>query len=856
MSLRSPPGTNPRRYVLPTTLMLILACCNHPPDAPSERQPDRPVRAHTSSADRSPFIGDDTTSARAPVEDAILPASTSSLAPPRAAAPLAESGASTAPVRQMPATRRSGDPYPALEAPSVESPHYVDLRVNGRRLDTIVPVRNRDGIQLREEDLLAAGVRFPATAPSDSGWVALSSLPGASVTYDPTTLVVDLHVPPDWLPAQRFGRLQPDGYAVEATPGAVLNYDAYYRASGGNGDIASVWLEQRVFGRFGVLSNTGAWRSSWGGTGTAKHVRYDSTWWLDRHDRLSTWMLGDVINGGHTWTRPVRIGGFRFARDFALRPDLITYPLPELSGQAALPTTVDLLINGKLAASRDVEPGPYTFAEIPFVSGAGEAALIATDAAGRQTITTAPFYVSSELLKPGLLDYDVSAGALREAYGLRSFAYGEWAGSGSLRYGIRDDLTLESHVELANGLTALGVGGAVKAGLAGVLQAGAMRSSHRNERGWQYSLGYRYASPRFVLAYQQMRRSGEFMSLASLGDKPVGPDRFRHLSLSVPAGLSGRIGISFFDASAPQGQQTRLVNLGYSRPWRSAATLHVAAVRDLERSTMTASVQFVATFGGRGTMRMGATARDSAAVHSVDFVRRSSPSGGLGWNASYGLGADERSYRQAGMSYGGRFARIDAGIHRASGLDTSWAGASGSVVAMGGQILPTRRIGDAFVVVTTDGVPDVPVRYENQAVGRTDRNGRLIVPWSSPNYAAKYEVDPLDLPPDVHIDEVDRRLAVRRGTGALLRFPIRRATSATLAILDESGQPLPLGSVAVQAVTGRRAYVGHDGIAYFEDLPPGSRLEIIRPDGAECHAELELEADSWTSGRTVPVVCR
>ena len=81
------------------------------------------------------------------------------------------------------------------------------------------------------------------------------------------------------------------------------------------------------------------------------------------------------------------------------------------------------------------------------------------------------------------------------------------------------------------------------------------------------------------------------------------------------------------------------------------------------------------------------------------------------------------------------------------------------------QISAANRIDDAFVVVSTGGYADIPVRYENQEVGRTDRNGHLLVPYGSGYYRGKYEIDPMNLPPDILAAEVEQRVAVRRGSG-------------------------------------------------------------------------------------------
>ncbi|WP_353462585.1 fimbria/pilus outer membrane usher protein, partial [Pseudomonas aeruginosa] len=121
-------------------------------------------------------------------------------------------------------------------------------------------------------------------------------------------------------------------------------------------------------------------------------------------------------------TTPVRMGGFRFARNFGVRPDLVTYPLLRFDGQAAVPSTVDLFINGYKASSADLQPGPFAISNVPYINGAGEATVVTTDAQGRQVVTSLPFYVSNTLLARGLSDFDLSVGRLRDDYGLRNFS--------------------------------------------------------------------------------------------------------------------------------------------------------------------------------------------------------------------------------------------------------------------------------------------------------------------------------------------------------------------------------------------------------------------------------------------------
>src|SRR5690606_17709802 len=106
---------------------------------------------------------------------------------------------------------------------------------------------------------------------------------------------------------------------------------------------------------------------------------------------------GDFITRGLSWASAVRLGGIQLSRDFSVRPDIVTYPLPEFSGAAALPSTVDLVVGGQRIAGGTVNSGPFAIDGLPPINGAGEANLIVTDMHGRSIAAAMPFYVSSDL---------------------------------------------------------------------------------------------------------------------------------------------------------------------------------------------------------------------------------------------------------------------------------------------------------------------------------------------------------------------------------------------------------------------------------------------------------------------------
>ncbi len=155
-----------------------------------------------------------------------------------------------------------------------------------------------------------------------------------------------------------------------------------------------------------------------GGDRSQSLLRTDTYWRTDLPGRMQTLVIGDTISSAGAWSQPVRYSGVRYARDFTLAPAYVTYPMPSISGSAALPSTVDVLINNRHNSSSTVQPGPFELTNVPTVTGAGQMQLVVRDLLGRETVISQNYYLAPVLLKPGLSDFSFEAGSLRENYGL------------------------------------------------------------------------------------------------------------------------------------------------------------------------------------------------------------------------------------------------------------------------------------------------------------------------------------------------------------------------------------------------------------------------------------------------------
>lgn len=738
--------------------------------------------------------------------------------------------------------------------------YYLGLTINGQDRNRVEPVQERDGhFWMQADALRSLGLRIPADA---AGLIAVDQIPGVSADYDGAHQMLHITVPSNWLPTQQVGGqgLIPRA-AARSSLGALFNYDIYYSDPASSGQsYVSALTEQRVFDGFGVISNMGVYTRYFGSGGEFgnrrqdRYMRYDTYWRYNDQDDMLGYQLGDFVSGSLNWSNAVRMGGLRFSRNFAVRPDLVTYPLLNFSGDAAVPSAVDLFINGARASSNQLQPGPFTLSNVPYINGAGQATVVTTDALGRQVTTSLPFYVSNTLLAPGLSDFDLSVGKLRRDYGVRNFSYGAAAASGIYRYGVSQHLTLSAHGESASGLKLAGAGADIGVGLLGTLSLAATHSDSSDGNGQQYLAGYSYYSRNFGIALQRIQRVGDYTDLSSLDSKFRLARRSDQATGTVSLGKLGTLGAGYFDIRADDGSRTRLLNLSYNRALWGSSSVYLSINKELGGNDYSALLQLVIPLGQNGMINMGVT-RDTQNRYSGRAMwSRAVPSqGGMGWNVGYGAGAQH--YQQADLTWRTQSMQLQGGLYGERGDYTRWADLSGSLVWMDNAVFASNQVNDAFVVVNTQGFENVPVRYENQLMGHTDDNGHLLVPWVASYYPAKFAIDTLQLPANVHAGETEQRVAVSQGSGFLLNFPLQTRVSATVTLVDADGEPLPLGSQATERHSGVSSVVGWDGQAYFEGLQGENHIYAVTADGRQCQAVFTLDTRQAKISQVGPLTC-
>ncbi|MEI7350277.1 fimbria/pilus outer membrane usher protein, partial [Pectobacterium parmentieri] len=514
-------------------------------------------------------------------------------------------------------------------------------------------------------------------------------------------------------------------------------------------------------------------------------------------------------------------------------------------------------INGYKANSTSLNAGPFTLTNTPYLNGAGEATVITTDAQGRQVSTTIPFYVSNVLLREGLSDFDLSVGVLRQNYGVQNNAYtDDPAISGIYRYGLANKLTVSAHGEAVKDLYLLGAGADFTLGRWGTLSS-SYSQSEKDATGHQYTAGYSYYTSAFGLSVQHAKRSEEYRDLtAVLTEGRLSRESNQAtLSSQIFGKGNGSFGVGYFDIRAYDSTRTRLLNLSFSRQIWQGSSIYLAVNKALGENGYSAQLQFMMPFGNNSSVNAGIQ-RDNNGDYSPRVgVNRTAPTeGGFGWNAAYGAGRNP--YHQGALNWRGPYAMLAGGAYGNEGNTTQWGELSGSLIYMNGGLFPSNRINDAFIVVDTEGYPDVPVKYENQLVGKTNKRGHLLVPWVVSNYPAKVEIDTLQLPANVTTPQVESRVSVKEGSGTVVTFPVHVVRSANIMLRNTDGNPLTIGTWITDEASGNTTISGYDGLAYFANLGTSTRLRFKQEDGRLCRVTFSLPESQTMMATIGPLTCQ
>lgn len=755
----------------------------------------------------------------------------------------------------------------------------LEVFINGTSTDLAAVFRQDadGGLAIAPDQLRNVGIRAPEKAIGPDGLVDVAQLAGVSFDYDEASQSIHFSAEFDALServieAHERAWNEPPSTDAQSSLGALMNYTLYTSTGGDDIDDmwdfegVSGWFEGRIFSPFGVFTNS--YVASVSSNELYDSTRLDTTWSYSNPEWLTSFRAGDVISGGLNWTRPTRLGGLQVQRNFGLRPDLVTMPLPDLSGSAAVPSTVDVYVNNARRVSEQIPAGPFQVTNLPVVTGSGTARVVVRDALGREATSETPFFASSNLLASGLWDYSAEAGFARRFYGIESSDYdGSLMASGTLRYGLSDQLTLEGHAEGGGGLVNGGAGTALSLGSYGVGSLAGSTSRVDGQTGFQVAGSVEFEFWDWHLFARTQRTFGDYNDIAGVtadassflddGINTAAPPRaLDQVSISAPLTFDpSTLNVSYTQVETVEEDRSQILGLSLNRPI-GRASIFATAFTDLEdRDSFGVFVGLSIPLGRDIYASTGVSSDSDGTSVTTDLVKpERSEVGSVGWRLRDTEG--EVTNRAAAISYRPSFARLEAGVEQYDDLYRATGQIDGAIVFASQDVFLSDRIDDAFTIVDT-GVGGVDVQYENRPVGRTNRKGKLLLSDLRSYERNQISIDPRNLPIDATVGSTREITVPADRSGTVVDFDVHTDARAALVILQNAvGEYLETGSVGKMEGAAEGFVIGYGGQAFITGLDSHNRIIVDQPTRGRCFAEFGYIPHEGEQVTIPDVICR
>jgi outer membrane usher protein len=746
-------------------------------------------------------------------------------------------------------------PTTSLVAHPIQVHHYhhaysqvlLDVKINGQDTHQVAFfLHAADGrLFATQYDLQKWHFRLagkPALHSHGQLYYSLSDFPDTTFHVNPQKLSVSINSSPSNFTPEKLNFSRTDLInPPKPNPGGFFNYDtSAQKINGTSGESQAGGLfEAGFFNRYGVGTNDFLVQHI---NDTTQTVRLNTTWTDDDPAKMRSLRVGDSYSQPGMWGQSVGFGGLQFATNFSTQPSFVTFPLPSTTGEAVVPSSVNLFVNNALVANKNVTAGPFAINNIPVVTGYGRLNVVTTDLLGRQQILSVPYYASTILLKPGLHDYSYEAGFIRNNFGTDSNDYGRFMMAGTDSVGITEHLTGQWHAEALTNQQTAGVGANYLLSTIGVFNAGVAASHDSDGAGGLGLIGFqRQAWNRINFGVNAQATTRQFMEI---GIQPgqFAPSLQSQAFMGVPLPQGASLGMSYTLQNNREQANASLLNLNYSRTFFKSWNFNVSGMTNVGGENSKGVFVSISRMVANNTdINTGINAQQSQSTQEYVQLNRALPFGtGYGYNLSAASGnPDNYQGSLSAQNTVGTYTVAAAHQDDSTGYR---AEASGGAVYLGGDAYLTRQVTNSFGVVQV-GYPNVKVYEFNQLIARTDKHGNVLLPYLMPYQNNNIRIEPNDLPLNTQIDATQIDAVPYYRSGVLVHFPVQTIHAANLKINLPSGKPIPPGALVTVNGNALQFPVGTEGRLYVTNLSQQNTL-LVRWDDQQCKVHVSYPTTS------------
>ncbi len=721
---------------------------------------------------------------------------------------------------------------------------YVNNEWRGRLPVSITD--NNQSVLMTVAQIEDLGIKLNAEDQKDTEAVPLNDyLQDGSYQLDLSQFKLNIQLPQARLKQGWQGYVAPE-YWEQGISGAFVSYSGNYSYSKHNNSVDNQ-KNDNVY----LSLNSGVNLLGW-------QFRDQSTYNYD-NDAGSHWVNNNryVQKGVSSLNSELRIGDSYsnsdmfdslFFRGVTLKTDMRMYPdamqgySPIVRGVAQSNATVNIYQNDTLIYQTTVPPGAFSIQDILPTGSGGDLHVEVKEANGSVNQFIVPFSSVPNMLKEGVMKYELYAGEAR----LNSNSYRPNFVQGGYRYGINNTLTGYTGGIASDNYYSVLLGGGFNLPIGAV----SIDMSHAQSRfdhnasltGQSYKVSYsRYftqTSTNFSLAayrystkdYLTFSDSIELREWLNSGNSS---NAFSHqkntFNINMSQDLGENAGSLFISGTLRdywgENNSSKEYQVGYSNNWNkinySITTSrirysHNDQTRDSkeeQRYYFNISVP-ISLFEQNAYLSAGSSFDRGTYSNSNIGV-----SGVAGKNnqINYGLAVSDQhegsTSINTNLSYKTSAVTLNGSLSESSNYRQMMVGATGSLVAFKQGILASNQLGETFAIVDVPGIKNAAINGDNTLI--TNNDGVALVPYLSAYRKNMIRLDTENTESNVEVLGNMKDIVPYAGAITYVPFKTDNRQNYILKAHKPDGKPLPFGTEITNDQEENIGYVGQNSLLFL-----------------------------------------